>query len=112
MAVKKNSVLPRPEAQTLVPFHFTDDVFAKECPGLFEFLATATDNDAERKGGSVTLFASHGKLKACFCDRQTQLVFYADLIPAVSLTAQLEAILSGEHERWQPSGKRGGQVPF
>jgi len=112
MAGKRKSVLPSAEGNGSQPFHFHDKGFAEEWPGLFEFLATATDNEKERKGGSVSLFADRGRLKACFTDRQTQLMFYADLNPALGLQGQLEAILTGEHEAWQPTKKNPGKPVF
>ena len=77
---------------------------------MYEFLACGFHDTEVRKGGSVTLFVSQARLKVCFLDKQTQQAFYAVLNAEGDVCSELEAILAGEHEPWQPVRSNGKPV--
>jgi len=109
---KKSSILPM--AQTTIPeWLWSDDAFSERYPSLFEFLASGIWEGEQRKGGSISLFCGQGRLKVCFLDKQTQMAFYAVLSPGEHLLGELEGILAGEHDAWQPvRGGSGGRPVF
>jgi len=109
---KAKSFLPSKDALQKRLWHFENETFKERAPALFEFLSTALVDGEERRGGSISLFASNGALKVCFLDKHTQLAFYGALDGAGDLVAVLEGMLVGEHEPWAPIKPSPGKTPF
>lgn len=109
---KSKSILPNLAAIAAPTWHWKNQVFQETYPALYEFLAAGVTDDGPRKGGSINLFCDRGKLKVCFTDKQTQLAFYAELEGGGDFLTQLEGILSGEHEMWQPVKRNDTKIPF
>jgi hypothetical protein len=110
MAKAKRSVLPSKAAPKALEWLWVNEPFQEKYPSLYEFLAAGVYEGEARKGGSVTLFVSSGRLKACFTDKHTQLAFYALLEPFEDILAELELAIAGEHEQWQPTSRNGVKV--
>jgi len=109
---KSKSVLPSAAASKVITHHWFNDEFSARYPGLYEFLAVAIADGAPRKGGSLHIFCSDGKLQASFLDKETQMTFYVDLKPGPQLLDELEAILSGDHDAWKSCRKEITKAPF
>jgi len=99
---KRKSILPTAGPTKHPDWLWHNEGFRDRYPCLFEFLACGDFEGEERKGGSISLFTGQQRLKVCFLDKHTQLAFYAPVNGSDDLLAELEAILSGEHEAWQP----------
>ena len=112
MAAKRRSILPSKDGSTPVEWLWTDPDFEKLYPALYEFTACGLVDGKPRKGGSISLFASQGRLKVCFLDKETQNTFYAVLALKEGLLVELEGILACEHEPWQPVKAFGGKPVY
>lgn len=111
MAKAKRTILPSKSLPSQTAWLWSDSAFEERCPALYEFLACGIVDGEPRKGGSITLFVSQARLKVCFLDKTTQMAFYGVLEPGIALWEELEGMLAGEHEPWQPSKSGGGGKP-
>lgn len=112
MENNSRTCLPTGEPAEPVDWLWVNNEFRDRYPAVYELLAKGTWHGEPRKGGTVTLFIVGGRLKACFADRHTSHAFYAQLNASHDLWGELEGILAGEHEPWQPGAVKGGKPPF
>lgn len=112
MPKSERSCLPTGEPEEALEWLWTNNNFRDNYPAVYELLAKGTWHGEPRKGGTLTLFIVGGRLKVCFADRHTSHAFYAIVDASGDLWGELEGILAGEHEPWQPAGSKGVKAPF
>jgi hypothetical protein len=112
MAKPKRSFLPHPKQRETSEWLWANKNFEEKYPALYEILAAGMFEGDVRKGATVTLFASDGRLKACVSDRHTHLALWITLEPFVDILAEIEVALTQEKPEWKPLNKNGATPTF
>jgi hypothetical protein len=86
--------------------------FQAKYPAVFELLSAGLVEDDVRKGATITLFCSDGRLKACVVDRQTDQALWLTLEPFEDVLAEVELSVSKADAEWKARAKHANGAIF
>jgi len=112
MAKAKRSFLPEKHVPKTVQWLWANEAFEERYPALYELLASGVFEGETRRGATLTLFVSDGRLKASITDRQTEQVVYVVLEPLDDVLAEVEAHLVSSGVIWTSTRKNGAKPVF
>jgi len=107
MAKAKPSFLPSRETGKTIEWLWCNSRFLEKYPALYELLAAGMYEGQPRKGATVTLFCSDGRLKACVADRETGQAIWLALEPFEDILAEIELVVAAGTTEWR--GLKKGQ---
>jgi len=111
MAKSKPSYIPAKADAKPLEWLWCNDQFLAKYPALFELLSSGMYEGEPRKGATITLFASEGRLKACVTDRQTDQSMYLSLEPYEDILAEIELLVAAGTHVWRSNRKNGHEKP-
>ena len=101
MGKAKPSFLPSRENGKPIEWLWADDAFMAKYPACYELLARGMYEGEPRKGATITLFCSDGKLKACVADRETGQGIWLALGPFEDVLAEIELVVAAGTQEWR-----------
>lgn len=112
MSKSKKSFLPTRSQPSTVEWLWRNTSFQERYPALYELLAAGLYEGKERKGATVTLFCSDGRLKACIADRETEQALWLTLEPFEDVLAEVELCVSKSDAEWKAKEKSATKAVF
>jgi len=112
MAKQRKTFIPAQKAKTTLEWMWANRAFENKYPALYELLACGLWDGEPRKGATLTLFVSDGRLKACLADRHTYQALWVTLEPFEDILAEVELAAASDKAEWKPTGKNGEKPVF
>jgi hypothetical protein len=86
--------------------YYEDEAFGEVMPALYQLLCASQADGRPRLGASLSLFAEHGRLKACIYDKSTSMVWFCTLDGSRGILEQVETALEKGAGEWRPKRAR------